>query len=326
MLTFPTCFILLPDPGDHECEVLGPGPVEMETHRAWIKCKKNPQHENFIRAEDFTMNHLPEGFRTDIHLGYVEYISKRTGRLRIGYVSKERPDTYTFAEFRGFKIPHTGTGWLNDVAYSSGHCVCDACTKSQNPKTGFCEVKIHTARHVVYNSEEAAHTQFDLFYEEGNSADGGAPAMMTLHGHYLSDVNTKRDLSTIVCISHEEQIVRKLITFQEEKEQMWKELSDNMALSVPKPTDVDACIIISHPHGKPKKITVGKLVRAVGHAGVSNLFDTYDTNTCKGSSGAPVIVWESGLVNPSPYDIPAPHSLGQRGGCSTSGGRPFFFG
>ncbi|GFR84408.1 hypothetical protein ElyMa_000670900 [Elysia marginata] len=48
--------------------------------------------------------------------------------------------------------------------------------------------------------------------------------------------------------------------------------------------DCDLALIVSHPHGQPKKITVG----TVTHQDIENRRVDYNTPTCPGSSGAPV--------------------------------------
>ena len=277
------------------------------------------------------MEDLPEGFRTDLHLGYVRYISRRTVRIKVGYVSWGRPDGYTFAASRGElkTVPHWGSGWINDVYYCDGPCPCPQC--ADNPKTGYYEVKVHTARHIMFDDEEAKHTEVEMYYEETLSPEDDNPTVYTMRGRAAADLNFKRDLSTVVCVTHEEKLMEELSTFQAEKDQMWRALCDNLVEKTESgydgsDIDNDACVIVSHPHGQPKKISVGKLIKDLDDAGIAGLFDTYDGDTCRGSSGAPVIVWRSDGISPDPYSIPAPHRFSLRDRKNRSGGRPFYFG
>ncbi|GFR98440.1 hypothetical protein ElyMa_001019400 [Elysia marginata] len=310
-------------PEDHECDVFGDGPVEEESRRAWEECFQNRNHENFIPARQFEMTHLPGGFQTDLHLQYVRYITKRTVRIKVGYVSWERPNGYTFSGFRGRKKPHWGSGWISDVSYFNGQCFCVECDGKPEPKTGCYQLKVHTARHVVFNTEEALHCEVHLYHEEKHPSENEAPTVLTFRGKQASDLNLRRDISTVLCVTHEETLFTELSTFREEKNQMWRTLREK-AKPV-EPSDLVACVIISHPHGQPKKITVGGLVDTLDSAGVPNLFDFYDGKTCRGSSGGPVIVWRASQPTPDPYMIPAPHSSRKDVNCSKSGGRPFFF-
>ncbi|GFR71598.1 hypothetical protein ElyMa_003817300 [Elysia marginata] len=55
------------------------------------------------------------------------------------------------------------------------------------------------------------------------------------------------------------------------------------------PSYDDGCVpamIISHPHGRAKKISVGE----VRHVDENSIYIKYNTPTCMGSSGAPVFV------------------------------------
>ncbi|KAK3732139.1 hypothetical protein RRG08_026521 [Elysia crispata] len=309
--------------GEYECEVFGNGPVEAESKNTWENCEKHFGHASFIPAPQFNMDHMPEGFKMDLHLHYVRYISKRTVRLKVGYVSWGRPPGYTFAASRGEKRPHWGSGWINDVSYYDGLCFCQKCADKPDPKIGYCTVKVHTALHVVYDTEEAQNTEIDLFYDgDLTLKDSEKPKVLKLYGIRVSDANIKRDLSTIMCVTHEKSILNELSTFQAEKRDMWKALRTHAATP---PNNINACIIISHPHGQPKKITVGKLVNNLDSGGIATMFESYDANTCRGCSGGPVIVWRAGEVNPDPYLVLAPHCFSSRKDCGTSGGRPFFF-
>ena len=52
-------------------------------------------------------------------------------------------------------------------------------------------------------------------------------------------------------------------------------------------------VIISQPHGQPKRITMGKLISTeldLSLEGVERLKYWYETATCPGSSGAPIIL------------------------------------
>lgn len=52
-------------------------------------------------------------------------------------------------------------------------------------------------------------------------------------------------------------------------------------------------VVISHPHGRPKKVSVGRLV-----SGAQDSSFNYSTPTCPGSSGAPLFLVDSERLCP----------------------------
>ena len=67
-----------------------------------------------------------------------------------------------------------------------------------------------------------------------------------------------------------------------------KEWRDEYPLSRDYENRSRRAVIVSHPHGKPKKITVGKVKREERLGGLDQL--EYYTPTCPGSSGAAVVL------------------------------------
>ena len=56
-----------------------------------------------------------------------------------------------------------------------------------------------------------------------------------------------------------------------------------------KVTPDDPCVVVSHPHGRPKQITIGR-VKGADPSRPEALI-TYDASTCPGCSGAPVLAF-----------------------------------
>ncbi|KAK3788030.1 hypothetical protein RRG08_051104 [Elysia crispata] len=96
------------DQGSHECEVMCSFPDAAEGARAWELCFKNPGHPNFIPVSQFEMSHLPKRYQRDCVLKCVMNVAQCTGRVRVCYTSRGRPDNYAFAAARGSALPHSG--------------------------------------------------------------------------------------------------------------------------------------------------------------------------------------------------------------------------
>ncbi|GFO26865.1 hypothetical protein PoB_005337000 [Plakobranchus ocellatus] len=280
------------DQGLHECEVLGTfgsdyeaGP---ESDFAWNNCTKNPGHPRFIPTQEFSLNDLPIWCRKLSVLNYVRRLSDLTVRLRVGYTSWGRPNGYCFSNCRGTKIVHYGSGAIRSVRAETGPCPCPECEHSPSPNQTWYKVFVTTALHVVYNTEEAKATKIDLFYDSKGCIEDGR--MKTIHGMNVVDVDRvdEGDNSFIMCATHDTLLVQKI-------EDHWKQLHLGFSgqLSA-KPIKCwrNLCVMVSHPHGQPKKVTIGEM------KGCEMLkFDgqkefTYSTDSCRGSSGAFMLLLE----------------------------------
>ena len=277
------------------------------------KCVKNKGHPSFIPANEFSMNHLPEKYRTRKVFQYIKNILTRTARVNVRYTSHERPDGYTFAKCRGTKIPHTGSGYVFSVLPGCLACRCPECLNSTRPQKTWWEVKVQTACHVVFNTEEATATEVNLFYN-----DDSQKGMKTLWGLEVSRKNPEEDWCELVCATHDADLARYLQTLAENVDQLVGIFSREE-----KDSERDLCVVVSHPHGQPKMVTVGKRLEWLKsyNSGISRFSSTYSADTCPGSSGAPVIV-PSQNFSPSTHlwSWVLPHSAGtvQRG-INTSG-------
>ncbi|RUS88626.1 hypothetical protein EGW08_003585 [Elysia chlorotica] len=266
--------------GQHECEILGSGPEAEESQSRWKECQKNPGHEQFISARYFKDNCLPriknDGIRDRLRAGI-----DLTVRLRVNWTSPGRPDGDIFSHARGSNELRVGTGfislWHRKSRVLKDHC--DACRGETAKKSwGF---SVQTARHVVYDTEEAKETKVDLFYDDDSCTPGGGRE--TMRGLAVVATSPGKDTCHFLCVTHDEKLADRI---ESALRCWWRKGLE--PLKVP---DLDfltswgsatPVLIVSHPHGQAKKITVGEQRYRVG------LFLEYNTATCAGSSGAPV--------------------------------------
>ena len=274
--------------GHHECEILSGG-LESEAAESgylWMKCTKNPGHEEFISVQDFKDKYLPR-VHTDEDRDELRSMIDRTVRLRVYWISPDRPDDDQFSNHRGTKIPRIGTCFIYNVydPVSDEPCPCDKCNGEITKK--FWKFEVRTAAHVVYNTEEAKSTRVDLFYDDDSCRSDGR--MVTVTGFEVVGIDHDEDICYMECVTHDEALAERI-------KSLWTSLFSGLIkrldLDLPSLDFLSPCdggrrpiLIVSHPHGQPKKITLGQ-----GRDGELSLVK-YNTPTCPGSSGAPVFVF-----------------------------------
>ena len=217
---------------------------------------------------------------------WVRVTADLTVRLRVGYTSQDRPDGDPLCGNRGKSIPRVGTAlicYVNSVINEP--CPCVYCDGQEVRK--YWRFYVQTAQHVVYDTEEAKRTRVDLFYDDETSRQDGK--VVTVWALRVDGSNTENDRCWMECVTHDERIGEMV----ESLVRRWDSLNE-ATRSTPiysKKSSLSGegqvyTLIISHPHGQAKKITLGKLRPPV--KGGNSGYQEYETATCPGSSGAPV--------------------------------------
>ncbi|GFO45824.1 immune-associated nucleotide-binding protein 13 [Plakobranchus ocellatus] len=297
----------------HECEVFGDGPEAEESRLAWETCGKTQnKHGNFIPIQIFSEDHLPGRFRNSCLLEFITLMAKLTVRLRVSHVSAARPDDYAFASHKGKNVSFTGSGWVFKISLGEGPCPCQDCHWWQ-PRRLHCSwwrCVVLTACHVVYDKKEAKKTKVDLFYDSDKSLEYNQ--VKTLYGYDVEDNNQRDDVCLLQCATHDEDLVNTLKRFiASYKCQKW-EVSESIMSTL--------CVVISHPHGEPKKVTVGEISSMADFdpetSYLTEYMYTYTAETCRGSSGAPVMCAMSRkqLGSEGVWPGAGPHSFGHVNG------------
>ena len=229
----------------------------------------------------------------------------RTVKISVTYTSLERPDRIAYPEARGSNKRRVGTGYVCDINENNEPCPCCAQNEQlpdERVMTQHWIITVNTAYHVVYNLEEAMCTKVDLFYNNEESESDGSMITLSVFDYLVSD--PERDVCTIVCATHDPSVVERLGSLR------------LLQPIIPNPMEIDLLdsfrklltyglpkyvLIVSHPHGKPKRITIGALRQDESERAV--VFLDYHAETCPGCSGAPVL-----LIDPhSPSRISRTH-------------------
>ncbi|GFR89557.1 hypothetical protein ElyMa_002545400 [Elysia marginata] len=272
-------------PGRHECAIFTSREHEgAESQNSNINCKKNPGHENFISAQIFIDNYLPR-FQSDEQREKFRSKIDRTVRLRVNCTSRARPDDDDMAEDRGTRKMRVGTGSVRRVEEPEYNkpCVCPECLGNLARKQWRFRVK--TAKHVVYNTEEAKKTKIDFFYDDDSCKRDGR--MKSAWGVEVTKSGTDRDRCWMWCITCDEDLGERIEKFDRRywiNDELNRQDLSELGLLRSGYEDCRPVLIVSHPHGQPKKITVGE----VTHRDEESHRLDYNTPTCPGSSGAAV--------------------------------------
>ena len=124
--------------------------------------------------------------------------------------------------------------------------------------------------------------QVDLFYDDDSCRLDGR--MVSVTGLEVAQIEPDSDTCNLRCVSHDEALGERLNTLNKCWVDGFRESLDLSGLDLLPSCDGDRhpVLVVSHPHGQPKQITVGQ-----GRDGEHPLIE-YNAATCRGSSGAPV--------------------------------------
>ena len=235
-----------------------------------------------MSVEDFKDKYLPRA-HTDKQRDEIREMIDLTVRLRVNWTSPDRPDDDELSNHRGTDKLRLGTGFIHNVYHpvSDKPCPCDKCNGEITQK--FWRFEVRTAAHVVYNTEEAKSTRVDLFYDDDSCIFDGR--MVTVTGLAVDRIDHDRDVCYMECVTHDEALGERIQSLTG----LDCGLTERLDLGLPSLDFLPPCdrgrrpiLIVSHPHGQPKKIALGQW-----GDGEFRLVK-YNTPTCPGSSGAAV--------------------------------------
>jgi hypothetical protein len=312
---------------------------EADLHKHLKGCTKNPGHHQFIPVDQFNIEHLPPDYQDIYIVQLVQAVAFLTVRLSVKYVSEHRPKTvrgkpFPYYSQRGSTMMRAGTGCVWDVfpysykepIFHSGgikyvdkstvptFCYCQECKNSPTPKTKFAEIYIHTAAHVVYDNLEAAQTTCDFFFDRGGTPET-CDGVVTLTGARVRYTCVpENDISFLTFVTHDLEHADTLDFMLKEYNRLGGAIykiqnQRNRLKSKPEYTrnmiPFELSIIVSHPHGCSKQISWG--YKGSDHPNYiwseAKFSKVYTTATCRGSSGAHVIIIDNIVVDNYLYEL-----------------------
>ncbi|XP_059168789.1 uncharacterized protein LOC131950585 [Physella acuta] len=243
-------------------------------------------------------------------LEVIKALSALTVLIKVKYTSRKRPKSvqnfsgqYPCYNLRGRSdVLRVGTGmvvWVQKYTESDnkGTCPCVKCQHSDTPSKVWGVVNVQTARHVVFDASEVRQSRCVVGYDDNKSPGVSLDGWDVM----FHNINIEGDWYNFKCVSCDLELIEKLDTTRRHFQDLFLKVRDKyrrFAL-LGKLT-----VIVSHPHGCPKQVSVGqwtrKTVREAEYVKYNKY--TYTTCTCPGSSGA--VVFRPGYVGYSYH----PHS------------------
>ncbi|KAK0048319.1 STE20-like serine/threonine-protein kinase isoform X2 [Biomphalaria pfeifferi] len=195
----------------------------MKYKNPWPKsCAGRHKHKKFIPIKQFSVKNLPKRNRDERLVEIIKLLSICTVRITV------KKTDYLGLKTKLTNQLQTGTGTVIDVF---------------NSETGSARIQIKTAFHVVSSDLEARNTTVDFFYDEEKS-----DKIRTLQGNCLGDSDSNEDWSIFECYTEDKKLavfLKSNLDHYYDKSSLYKEAS-NLA------------IIVSHPHGFSKHVSVGE--------------------------------------------------------------------
>lgn len=285
-------------PGRCEVEVSYGG--EADLHQHLIICEKNAGHHDFIPVDSFNIDHLPCDFRDETIFEFFRVVADLVVCVSVKYVSKGRLNTwpgtnqvYPCYKDRQKDMMRTATGMLYSVSIhrerDNKTCPCKKCFTSKTPETQFAHIYIMTAAHVVFDELEAEQTTCHLFFDRGSSP-AACSGVITLTDMSFVRSNIEWDMCEMSYVTHDLDLAERLDKILKKYYQLQNIIGEEKVNKCPKPDlDQSPVVIVSHPHGCSKQVSVGRCI-SVNESKGGSIQYIYTTPTCPGSSGARVFV------------------------------------
>ncbi|KAH9496773.1 hypothetical protein Btru_009385 [Bulinus truncatus] len=270
----------------HECELSFTGETGLLESKT--KCKKNPDHKHFIPVTNFSIKDLPPFYRDRELFDFIRATADLTVRIIVSGISPDRPDHYPgtvipfpLSEHRGKPALATGSGKVARVYRHDGTdgevCGCTKCVTSSDPNKIWGKVIVHTASHVVFDHYEAARSTAMLWYDGGGSAP-----VKGLEGARVTSEDAALDLCKVEFCACDPEVVDRLDALADRWEAACRSVREKFRGS---PDGDLLAVIVSHPHGCYKQVTVGRWTGTLELEDARTKY-VYTTDTCPGSSGA----------------------------------------
>ncbi|XP_059160580.1 uncharacterized protein LOC131944089 [Physella acuta] len=282
--------------GTHEVQECLEGQSELDLHKHLANCEKNPGHKNFIPVNQLNLEHFPPGYHDNDVFNLTKALADLTVRVAVKFTSPDRPEflpgtkyPYPCYNTRAQNLLHTGTAMIWQVTkYTEGDpnisrtyrtCPCPECDHSHTPSKVWWRIGVVTVRHVIFDASEARQSSCRLWFDDDISP------VVKIYGWLAGYSDAEQDWCQLDCVTHDLDVAVKL----EDMVGKFKGLWDKLSHKYKSRRDVDKlAIIVSHPHGCSKQVSVGLWVHRQVVGLDSRTRYTYTTCTCPGSSGAVV--------------------------------------
>ena len=239
---------------------------------SWDTCSKNPKHKNFVSVLKFDKKKLPQKYQTEDVLDYIQTVSQLTVKLTV----RTEPQDSSPTE------PTFGSGWIANVEKVKTR----KSERSSQYQTTY-RIWVKTALHVIFDDNENFKKKsiaVDLFYNDRQELGEVKRLCKTLYTPWKPPKHN--DDGRIYCDTFDAELYTRL-----------ENIVSRLRLKEFNPIRHfpfnDVAVVVSHPHGEQKYITVGHQVDLKWKEEWTKCNVRYDAPTCPGSSGGPVILIEA---------------------------------
>ncbi|BFZ21442.1 hypothetical protein BsWGS_24480 [Bradybaena similaris] len=190
--------------GIHELEISFGG--ELDLHKHFHLCEKNPRHLKFIPINIFKQHYLPKHRHSPKIAAWIRQMSDFTVKLSVNYVSPNRPSEYPLSDRAGQGVLSVGSGFVTDISLTENNYCLPCPLKNCCHRPGYHEVfgyiTIVTAAHVVFDDEEAQNTTVEFFYDDSSDRSG----VMKASGVRVGASSVEGDFCELLCVTHETEL------------------------------------------------------------------------------------------------------------------------
>ncbi|CAL1533817.1 unnamed protein product [Lymnaea stagnalis] len=333
--------------GDHESlgDFKGEGALEMYT-----QCEKHDKHRSFVPMELFTISDLPPEYQNPLVYEMIQVQAALTVRVSVEWTSPNRPRStlndatiypvypggisgernagqYPFSDKRGTNDLRVGSGIVWHVVMheeeDGATCPCGACVNSPTPSKEWAELIVYTAVHLIFDEAEAQKASCRLHYDKVSSGNGDLTLLEGV-GIKTQSRNTDErrpipcvtpsvelvdcDTCCLICVTHDTALAEKLRGLEFKYYDLVGKVNDEYSGK-----EHRLVVIVSHPHGCPKYVSVGEWTEQEElDFGETAFAYQYQAPTCPGSSGA--FVYTMGHI----WTDPHVHSCSNKENCGYS--------
>ncbi|CAG5116466.1 unnamed protein product, partial [Candidula unifasciata] len=248
---------------------------------ASMRCENREHHVHYIEASDTAkltkrLSQIPE-IESNVLFQFIRCMCDLTALTELVIADGIR----------------CGTCFVQKIEkFANTSCPCPECQGHRNTKWG--KVTLTTALHVLKDEADASKCTVRFFIDSEDSTDQGK----IIYGLKSHSRDVTGDWCALVCATHD----LDLLTLLEDKLKEYWKLGRALKDKYQKESENLVVVVVSHPHGGPKRISLGEakvkdLAREV-REDQDWCYYSYDAVTCDGSSGAPVYVlgrWNDGF-------------------------------
>ncbi|CAG5120756.1 unnamed protein product [Candidula unifasciata] len=276
-------------------------------------CTKNPGHRSFVSIPHFDVNHLPPAYHDEDIVECVRALSDLTAQINVLHQNKVThkmcprmpatlltPDAKTVITTVATGLVHKVHKYPNGKMMVDQSCPCKDCKTSPTPQTQFAKIILQTTAHVVPENCDNEEIRSHLFFDKGRSPDDDW-GVVTLTNVVSVESSMDNERWEITYVTHDVHLAERLGKTLTEWQNlrgalMTKYLTTqhSKARSLPlsgyiPDNEQPLVIIVSHPHGCSKHVSVGHCVQR-DELGNGLTRYSYSAATCPGSSGARVMI------------------------------------